>query len=83
MLVEKYETPYGTVCYTLTGGMMYAPGYDLLLIDDNGEIYGLTAPVPSDKVYRTIPEIKNITFTPEGTYLSFVIWSMYSILSPL
>jgi len=72
-LIEKYETPYGTVFYTLTAGMMQAPGYDLLLIDDNGEVVSLTDVVPSDKLYRCVPEIKNISFYPKKTHFSFEV----------
>ena len=72
-LIEKYETPCGTVYYTLTGGMMRSPGYDLLLIDNSGQTYSLTNAVPSEKVYRYIPEIQNIRFYNEKTYFAFEV----------
>lgn len=72
-LIEKYETPYGTVYYTLTGGMMHSPGYELLLIEDSGQTHRLTDVVPSGKVYRYVPEIQNIRFYPEQTHFAFEV----------
>ncbi len=71
--IEKYATPYGTVYYTLTGGMMHAPGYDLFLIDDAGQECSFTDIVPSEKVYRHVPEIQNIRFYPEKTHFAFEV----------
>ena len=72
-LLEKYETPFGTVYYTCTGGMMHAPGYGLFLIDDMGHTFNLIEPVPSGKVYRYVPELLNISFYPEKTHFSFEV----------
>jgi len=72
-LIEKFETPYGTVFYTLTGGMMQSPGYGLFLMDESGQTYSFTDVVPSEKVYRCVPEIKNISFYPEKTHFSFEV----------
>ncbi|MBO5371037.1 MAG: S-layer homology domain-containing protein [Clostridia bacterium] len=73
ILLEKYDTSYGTVYYTLTSGMMHSPGYDLLLIDESGKTYSLTSNVPSEKEYRCVPEIKNIVFCPEGQQFGFEV----------
>ena len=72
-LIEKYETPYGTVYHTVMGGMMHSPGYGLTLIDDNGQTYTLTEGVPYDYWWGHIPEIKNINFYPERTHFSFEV----------
>lgn len=72
-LIEKYETPYGTVYYTCMSGIMHARGYSLLLIDENGITYNLTEPVPSGKIYYYIPKINNISFYPEKTHFSFEV----------
>lgn len=72
-LVEKYDTPYGTVYYTVMSGMMHSPGYELTLIDDYGQTYNLTDVVPSGKMHRYVPELKNISFYPERTHFSFEV----------
>ena len=62
-VIEKTETEYGTVYYSVMSGMMHAPGYSLDLIDNDGKFYSLDAPVPSGYPWRYVPKFENMKYS--------------------
>lgn len=72
-ILNRIDTSYGTVLYMVTGGVPHPGSHSLILIDNNGFTYNLSADVPPDDGWGKTPELGNISMSEDGKYLTYQV----------
>jgi hypothetical protein len=72
-LIGEFDTPYGKVLYIVVGGVMHAPGSQLYLVDEYGNLYNLT-PDDIPKInYTANPEFYNMKLSEDKKKITFEV----------
>ena len=70
-ILERCETPYGTVLYTVTGGVPHAGSHSLILIRNDGTTAGLLKDMPKADGWGKIAELEDLSFNETDNTVTF------------
>ena len=70
-ILERFETPYGTVLYTVTGGIPHAGSHALILIRNDGTTKGLLKDMPKADGWGKITELEDLSYNESDNTVTF------------
>lgn len=70
-ILERFETPFGTVLYTVTGGVPHAGSHSLVLVRNNGTTTGLLKDMPKADGWGKIADLEDLSFNKGDNTMTF------------
>lgn len=66
-ILERFESPFGTVLYTVTGGIPHAGTHALILVRNDGLATGLLKDMPKADGWGKTPELEDLSYNGDNT----------------